>query len=54
MTFVQGRNPELFIKDDMGKNIETIDLSRLSTDQLHQLMVSKGFERNAKGRMPIP
>eukprot|EP00981_Chlorochromonas_danica_P002948 scaffold601_cov170-Ochromonas_danica.AAC.9 len=30
VTFIFGRNPDLFIKDDDGKVIETIDLSPVS------------------------
>ena len=49
MTFIPGRTPELFIKDDNGKTIETIDLSKFSIQQLHELMVKKGFERKIVG-----
>ena len=55
VSFIQGRNPELFLKDDLGNALETIDISRHTTEGLHQLMVSKGFERNVKGRQyPVP
>ena len=50
VTFIPGRTPELFIKDDSGNEVEKIDLSHMSTDEIHQLMVNKGFERSPKGR----
>lgn len=45
MTFIFGRNPDLFIKDDNGAVIETIDLSPFKTEEIHQLLKKKGFER---------
>eukprot|EP01031_Cornospumella_fuschlensis_P033381 gene33382-40385_t len=47
VTFIAGRNPDLFIRDDDGHEIEKIDLSNMSTDQIHDLLVAKGFERRA-------
>ena len=44
-----GRTPELFIRDDAGTELERIDLSKMSTDEIHELMVNKGFERSPKG-----
>jgi hypothetical protein len=49
VTFIRGRNPELFIRDENGKEVEKIDLSRYTTDDLHKLMVQKGFERKVVG-----
>lgn len=44
-----GRPPELFIRDDEGKLIEKIDLSKFKTEEIHALMVSKGFSRKVTG-----
>jgi hypothetical protein len=30
VTFISGRNPELYLKDDDGNEIESIDLSQVS------------------------
>ena len=49
VTFIAGRTPELFLYDGTGKQTEKIDLSGKTTDQLHKLMVEKGFERKAAG-----
>jgi len=38
----------LHIKD-AGETKESIDLSKYSTEDLHKLMVEKGFERKAQG-----
>jgi hypothetical protein len=46
VTFIHGRNPELFIRDDNGELIETVDISKLSIDEIHRLLRSKGFERD--------
>ena len=45
MNWIPGRTPELFIKDDAGNEIEKIDLSQMSTDEIHALVQSKGFTR---------
>jgi Sep15/SelM redox domain len=49
VTFIAGRNPDLFIRDDNGELLETIDLSKMTTAEIHELLVQKGFERNAAG-----
>jgi hypothetical protein len=49
VTFISGRTPELFIRDEAGNEKERIDLSKMTTPELHELMVSKGFERKPKG-----
>ena len=49
MTFISGRNPDLFIKDENGTTMETIDLSKYTTSEIHQLLIDKGFERNSVG-----
>jgi hypothetical protein len=43
-----GKTPALTIFKDDGSN-EVIDLSKYTTDELHELMVNKGFERKAAG-----
>lgn len=43
MRFVSGRNPDLFLYSDNGDLIETIDLSPFSTQEIHDLLVQKGF-----------
>ena len=50
ITFIAGRTPELFLFDETGKEIDKIDLSRMKTGQLHELMKTKGFTRSS----PIP
>ena len=50
ITFISGRTPELFLFDETGKEVEKIDLSHMKTDQLHELMKTKGFTRTT----PIP
>jgi hypothetical protein len=40
VTFISGHNPELFIKSDDGQVLERIDLSRMSTDAIHKLMIT--------------
>lgn len=47
VTFIFGRNPDLHIKDDSGKVVETIDLSPFKTEDIHKLLLKKGFERKA-------
>lgn len=49
VTFIPGRTPELFLYDAGNNEIEKIDLSHMKTADLHQLMVSKGFERKPQG-----
>ena len=35
----------MYVKDDNGSTLETIDLSSYNTVQLHQLMVEKGLKK---------
>jgi len=49
VTFIPGRTPELFIRDEAGAELERIDLSHMSTDEIHKLMIDKGFERSPRG-----
>ena len=49
VTFINGKNPDLLFKAADGSIISTVDLSVLTTDEIHQLLTDKGFERNAKG-----
>ena len=46
--WIRGRNPDLYLYDDEGEVIETIDLSPLSTKAIHQLMLEKGFVKKVK------
>ena len=41
--FISGHNPELFIFDDAGMEIEKIDLTPFSLPQLHSLVKDRGF-----------
>jgi hypothetical protein len=54
VSFVSGRTPELFIKDDSGSLLETINLSKYSTDELHELMIKKGLTRKIVGASSGP
>ena len=50
VTFQHGSSPVLILRDKVtGKEIERINLERMSTDEIHQLMKDKGFEHKAKG-----
>mmetsp|Transcript_14517 Transcript_14517/g.13121 ORF Transcript_14517/g.13121 Transcript_14517/m.13121 type:complete len:113 (+) Transcript_14517:3-341(+) len=49
ITFIPGHNPDLYILDDKGGIVEKIDLTSLTSQELHKLLESKGFERKAKG-----
>ena len=44
--FRPGKKPHLIIEDDAGEELERIDLAPLSTDEIHELVRSKGFTRN--------
>jgi Sep15/SelM redox domain len=37
----------LFLFDETGKEVDKIDLSRMKTAQLHELMKTKGFTRQS-------
>ena len=43
--FKPGKKPHLIIEDDAGEELERIDLAPLSTDEIHELVRSKGFVR---------
>ena len=43
--FKPGKKPHLIIEDDAGEELERIDLAPLSTDEIHELVQSKGFTR---------
>ena len=43
--FKPGKKPHLIIEDDAGEELERIDLAPLSTDEIHELVQSKGFLR---------
>jgi len=43
--FRPGKKPHLIIEDDAGEELERIDLAPLSTDEIHELVQSKGFTR---------
>ena len=43
--FKPGKKPHLIIEDDAGEELERIDLAPLSTDEIHELVQSKGFVR---------
>ena len=53
VTWIPGRDPVLLIKEDgTEKVIETISLSKYSTKELNDLIISKGFLRK-KNSMPL-
>ncbi len=44
--FKPGKKPHLIIEDEAsGEELERIDLAPLSTDEIHELVRSKGFVR---------
>ena len=43
--FKPGKKPHLIIEDDAGEELERIDLAPMSTDEIHELVRSKGFVR---------
>ena len=44
--FKPGKKPHLIIEDEeSGEELERIDLAPLSTDEIHELVRSKGFVR---------
>ena len=49
ITYIRGRNPDLFIRDDSGALLEKIDLADYTTKGLHELMLTKGFSRKIVG-----
>ena len=48
VTFIPGRTPELFLRDDDGQELEEpINLTALTTEEIHALMAAKGVVRSA-------
>lgn len=45
LNFIPGHNPDLVFFNEHGEEKERLDLGRYSCDQIHELMVSKGFKR---------
>ena len=43
--FKPGKKPHLIIEDDAGEELERIELAPFSTDEIHELVQSKGFVR---------
>lgn len=52
VNFIPGRTPVLTIKGEDGSELEKIDLSKFKTEELHALMIDKGFERKVVGKRP--
>jgi hypothetical protein len=52
ITWIRGRRPELRIFDDSGVLTEVIELSPFTTEQLHNILKTKGFRRIAE--KPVP
>lgn len=48
-----GAKPVLVIKEDNGDEIERIDLSPFSTEELHALMAEKGFTKKETNRSEL-
>ena len=53
VNWVPGHTPTLFINSDAGEEIDRIDLSQYTTDQLHDLVKSKGFALKAVESVPL-
>jgi hypothetical protein len=45
VNFIPHHNPDLVFFNEHGEEVERLDLGRFSTDQIHELMQSKGFRR---------
>lgn len=45
LNFIPGHNPDLVFFNEHGEEKERLDLGGYSTDQIHELMQSKGFRR---------
>lgn len=41
-----GRVQQLHIYEDFGTLIEKVDLSRMTTQKIHDMFIEKGFKRN--------
>ena len=54
ITWKSGSNPDLYLKAASGAVVEKIDLSKLTREAIHDLLISKGLERNASGVKTAP
>jgi len=45
VNFIPHHNPDLVFFNQHGEEMERLDLGRYSTQQIHDLLVSKGFKR---------
>jgi len=43
--YVQGHNPDLFFYDEQGTELEKIDLAPFSTEEIIDLLITKGFHK---------
>jgi len=50
--FKPGKKPHLIIEDEAGEELERIDLAPISTDEIHELVQSKGFCAGSRTRAP--
>lgn len=48
MKYVPGKPPVLFLFDENNVQVEKINLKPLTTEQIHELVQSKGFLFNPK------
>jgi len=49
VNFIPHHNPDLVFFDQHGQELERLDLGRFTSDQIHDLMQQKGFQRK-KGK----
>jgi hypothetical protein len=47
--WIRGKDPLLFIKNDAGEIVDKIDLINYKTQEIHDLLLKKGFTRKATG-----
>jgi len=47
INYIPGHNPDLVLFDSQNNEVERIDMSNYNTEQLHELVQSKGFNRQA-------
>jgi len=45
VTFIQGNQPVLVLRNETDETVEEIDLSDYSTEGLHALMLEKGIKK---------
>eukprot|EP01041_Mallomonas_annulata_P002499 gene2499-4857_t len=48
ITWIGGQPPVLLVKEDSGEVIEEIDLAPYTTDDIHNILTSKGLIRNVQ------